>query len=143
MSQLSRDHWPPSVRYGYCRAPLGDSGCGLKEGSPFGPFWDELGVDFVDSIYTGLGYDVHISAVADDWLNKFPANQHPVIALRGAPARFPVLPHNRHLHKLLKWSEPILSMATDYLESEMQGRAYIGLHLRIGSDWVSPICTMM
>lgn len=70
MSQLSRDHWPPSVRYGYCRAPLGDSGCGLKEGSPFGPFWDELGVDFVDSIYTGLGYDVHISAVADDWLNK-------------------------------------------------------------------------
>ena len=44
---------------------------------------------------------------------------------------------NRHLHKLLKWSEPIVSMATDYIQTKMRGRPYIALHLRIGSDWVS------
>lgn len=70
MLQLSRDHWPPSKRYGYCRVPLDDSGCGLKHGSPFGSFWDEFGVEFVSSVYTGLAYDVHIPAVANDWLNK-------------------------------------------------------------------------
>lgn len=63
-----------------------------------------------------------------------------MIALRGAPARFPLLPHNRHLHKLLKWSKPIVSIATDYIQTEIRGRPYIGLHLRIGSDWVSDIC---
>jgi len=71
--------------------------------------------------------------------NRFPANQHPVIALRGAPARFPILPHNRYLHKLLKWSEPIKSIANDYIHSQMKGRPYLGLHLRIGSDWVTQV----
>ena len=70
MSQLSRDYWPPHERYGYCRVPIDDSGCGLKQGSPFGPFWDEIGVDFVSSVYTGLSYDVHIPGIANDWLNK-------------------------------------------------------------------------
>lgn len=70
MTQLSRDHWPPNERYSYCRVPIDDSGCGLKQGSPFGPFWDEIGVDFISSVYTGLSYDVHIPGVANDWLTK-------------------------------------------------------------------------
>ena len=70
MSQLSRDHWPPNERYGYCRVPIDDDGCGLKQGSPFKAFWDEIGVDFVSSVYTGLSYDVDIREVANDWLNK-------------------------------------------------------------------------
>ena len=48
-----------------------------------------------------------------------------------------VLPFIRHLHKLLKWSEPIVSIATDYIQTKMRHRPYIGIHLRIGSDWVS------
>ena len=42
-------NWPPESRIGYCyghRKQNGD-GCEMKKGNPFGPFWDELGVDFV------------------------------------------------------------------------------------------------
>jgi len=153
MEQLADEHWPPEQRRGYCRVAINEEkGCAMKDGNPFGPFWDELGIDFVDNVYTGLSNDIHIPTVAADWMNKwvwymlvvlvtclnrFPPSQHPVISLRGAPARFPLLPHNRHLHKLLRWSTYISSMATDYVQDHMGTNTYLGLHFRIGSDWVS------
>ena len=72
--------------------------------------------------------------------NRFPATQHPVLALRGAPARFPLLPHNRHLHKLLRWSTQILSIATEHVQAHMGTSAYLGLHFRIDYGWVSCVC---
>ena len=72
MEQLAGNHWPAEQRRGYCRAAISDEkGCAMKEGNPFGPFWDELGIDFVEDVYTGLTNDVHIPGVAADWMNKW------------------------------------------------------------------------
>lgn len=72
MEQLAGDHWPAEQRRGYCRVAVsGEKGCAMKEGNPFGPFWDELEIDFIDDVYTGLSNDVHIPSVAADWMNKW------------------------------------------------------------------------
>ena len=72
MEQLAEDHWPPQQRKGYCRVAINEEkGCAMKEGNPFGPFWDELGIDFIDNVYTGLSNDVHIPSVAADWMNRW------------------------------------------------------------------------
>ena len=42
----------------------------MKSGNPFGPFWDELGVDFDLSEFTGLGYDVNYDFVLKQWQTR-------------------------------------------------------------------------
>lgn len=45
MKDLAPSHWPPGNRTGVCYGKPGRE-CQMKEGNPFGPFWDGLGVDF-------------------------------------------------------------------------------------------------
>ncbi len=73
LEQLAPTHWPPSQRTGYCYRATGmanENDCEMKYGNPFGPFWEELGVDFVDSNFTGLGYDVRMDFVRNQWETK-------------------------------------------------------------------------
>ncbi len=73
LEQLAPTHWPPSQRIGYCyraSAMVIENDCEMKYGNPFGPFWEELGVDFIGSDFTSLGYDVRMDYVRKQWETK-------------------------------------------------------------------------
>ena len=72
MSQLAPGKWPPGERTGYCyRAVRTDiEDCQMKHGNPFGPFWDELGVDFNRSVFTEMTYDVSHDHVVKAWQER-------------------------------------------------------------------------
>lgn len=72
LAQLAPERWPPGKRTGYCyrayKSNIDD--CEMKSGNPFGPFWDELGVDFDTSEFTGLSYDVYHDSVLRQWQER-------------------------------------------------------------------------
>ena len=67
---------------------------------------------------------------------RYSPDLHPVLAFKGAPASFPVKPYHRHLQHYLQWSDTINTLAMDYINDVMGGVKFIGVHMRIGSDWV-------
>lgn len=71
-------------------------------------------------------------------MNRYPAADWPVLAFTGAPASFPVTSDNAILHKYLNWSDKISEQANDVIDTYLP-RPFIGVHLRIGSDWVRRI----
>jgi peptide-O-fucosyltransferase len=130
------DRW--SERVGYCYKGTEDGGvkdCGMKNGNPFGPFWDELGINFNKSEFTFLSYGTDMEHTRNQWMNKYPPTTHPILSFKGAPAAFPVNKRNLHLQKYLQWSDSIRLAASQYVEGEMGGAKYIGVHMRMGSDW--------
>ncbi|CAH3149679.1 unnamed protein product [Porites lobata] len=136
MKHLAPTHWPKEKRRGYCWLPPGSNAkCVLKEGNPFKPFWDELGVDFEEKIVYHLGIRVHDPYERDQWKKEFPPSKHPVLAFRGAPASFPVEEQNRQPHAFLKWSDKISKEVDDYIHNTLPRGPFIGIHLRNGIDW--------
>ncbi len=67
---------------------------------------------------------------------RYPPEQHPVIALKGAPAKYPVRKEHRHLQKYLKWSKRKLDEAQEYINNTIGDNPYLAIHLRMGKDWV-------
>ena len=67
---------------------------------------------------------------------RYPATLHPVLAFKGAPASFPVKRQDRQLHQYVRWSERMEAQAEDYIKDTIGGSPYIGVHLRMGVDWV-------
>lgn len=138
--------WPPEERKSFCymeRSPITKDqeneirSCNAKNGNPFGPFWDEFGVDFVHSEFFGpLNYDVHHGNMIDKWQSRFPAKRFPVLAFSGAPASFPVQKENVELQQYFEFSKPILAKAKAFIFNTLPKGAFIGLHLRNGVDWV-------
>ena len=134
MQHLAPVVWPEEKRVAFCWLPESmkaeDKKCRMKEGSPFGPFWDSLGVDFVrDEAY-------HISYLEDDkWKRKYPGDKYPVLAFRGAPASFPVQPQHRSLQRHLVFTEEVTGPGDHYIKENFGKEKFVGLHLRNGIDW--------
>jgi len=74
---------------------------------------------------------------------RFPVAEHPVLALSGAPGSFPVAEHNRDLQRYFKWSQPITDLANNFIQEYIGDGTYVGVHLRMGSDWVGFIATII
>ena len=67
---------------------------------------------------------------------RYPPDRHPVLAFKGAPATFPVPGHHRYLQRYVQWSSKVNRVVEDYITQEMKDSPFIGVHMRIGIDWV-------
>jgi peptide-O-fucosyltransferase len=97
--------WAPAHRRGYCWSADGEkplSTCDIKNGSPFGPFWDNFKIDFSSYYGMRMSFDVHNQGILAAWKYKFPVDQHPVIAMKGAPASYPIHELDRPLQKCVR-----------------------------------------
>ena len=130
MNNLAPRIWPAESRIGFCWLPADrpKSECRMKEGNPFAPFWDEFNVNFVDTITYQLNYD---SYAVDEWHRQFPADRFPVLALKGAPASFPMAAEHRALQKYMTWSENILEQVREHQKTLFNNEPYIGKRNRM------------
>ncbi|CAF3215573.1 unnamed protein product [Rotaria sp. Silwood2] len=134
MEKFAPHVWPPESRIGFCWLPVdtSKSECKMKDGNPFEPFWNELHVDFVDTVTYQLNYDEYS---IDQWNQLFPSDRYPVIALKGAPASFPMEARYRYLQKYMNWSENIMNEVQQHQQKLFNNESYIGIHLRNDLDW--------
>jgi len=131
MEHIAPKYWPPEERHAFCWMGERQTKCNMKQGNPFQNFWDELGVDgFVKDIRLELSYGDY-----PRWMKTFPPSQYPVIALKGAPASFPMHKLHRQYQKYMAWSDSITDEVNHYIKKTFQNEKFVGIHLRNGGDW--------
>jgi peptide-O-fucosyltransferase len=59
--------------------------------------------------------------------------------MKGAPASFPVREEYVPLQHFLQWSDSIEQQVTSYVDDNLGGEKFIGIHLRNGPDWVRTV----
>ncbi|XP_003744035.1 GDP-fucose protein O-fucosyltransferase 1 [Galendromus occidentalis] len=142
MQDLAHRVWPPEKRFSFCfRSRVDHVDCAAKDGKPFGPFWDNFGINFVKSeIFGPLHYDTHSNrSLIHEWTNAYPVDEYPVLAFTGAPGAFPVQRHNLPLQRYFIFSDRTKERAKDFVFSMRDQHAgpFVGIHLRNGADWAN------
>uniref|UniRef100_A0A914V590 GDP-fucose protein O-fucosyltransferase 1 n=1 Tax=Plectus sambesii TaxID=2011161 RepID=A0A914V590_9BILA len=133
MAHLAETVWPQEKRFGFCYQMYNQPiACEVKDGNPFKNFWDELNVDFSKIVGHSLNYQE-----PQTWIDTYDPENYPVIALKGAPASFPMRSEHIPLQQFLHFSEGIQEEATDILMRHFGSTEtdYVAVHLRNGIDW--------
>jgi len=108
MEHIAPLHWPEPERRGFC---WGTNECVMEFGNPANEFWSQLGVTkFTNNVNFNLDFVEY-----EKWLKLYPATEYPVLALRGAPASYPIKPWDRGNQQFMVWSDEINAHADDYL----------------------------
>ena len=95
-------------------------------------FWNSLHVEF-DSF---VGYSLSYSDPAEAWNRLYPPASFPVLALKGAPARFPMNVSHWPLQEFVVFSEEIEKKTDKFIQGFIgEGKKFVGIHLRNGPDW--------
>ena len=67
---------------------------------------------------------------------RYPADKYPVLAMRGAPATFPITEQDIPLQQYIQWSDKIEKEINGHIKELFNDEPYVGIHLRNGADWV-------
>lgn len=59
-----------------------------------------------------------------------------MIAMKGAPASYPMHAQHRQLQKYLQFSDVIANEGQHYIDENFKDKIFVGIHLRNGKDWV-------
>eukprot|EP00794_Sanderia_malayensis_P015908 gene15908-17508_t len=138
MKELAPKIWPKGKRYGFCYMFRNGKSCGMKDGNPFGPFWDHFDINFDGYFeHRGILWGSNDESVAKEWLERFPVSQYLVMAFQGAPGDYPSLERNQAIQKYIKFSDHINSLSDKFIIKEMKGEAFVAVHLRNGGDMVN------